>query len=41
MAKNHAQMKKPVVLNAEFRVKKAQDKVSYCVCLKNSYVISI
>ena len=41
MAKNHAQKKKAVVKNAEVRVKKAQNKISYCVRLKVSCLISI
>ena len=41
MAKNHAQKKKAVVKNAEFRAKKAQNKISYCVRLKISCLISI
>ena len=41
MAKNHAQRKNTVVKNAEFRVKKAVNKISYCVRLKISCLISI
>ena len=41
MAKNHAQKKNTVVKNAEFRVKKAVNKISYCVRLKISCLISI
>ena len=41
MAKNHAQKKKTVVINTEFRVNNAQNKRSYCVRLKISCLISI
>ena len=41
MAKNHAQKKNTGVKNAEFRVKKAVNKISYCVRLKISCLISI
>ena len=41
MAKNHAQKKKTVIINTEFRVNNAQNKRSYCVRLKISCLISI
>ena len=41
MAKNHAQKKKTVMINTEFRVNNAQNKRSYCILLKILYLISI
>ena len=41
IAKIHAQKKKLVVINAQFRVQDAQNKVSYCVSLKIGCLISI